>query len=104
MRGRTKVMLVAVPALIAVVFAAGMGGPSSSPDEWKTGDRVTFSGTMIYQEWTRDGRVGEIETDSGERVRFIHPSGDFLAAPGMGITITGEVLESGVVRVEDARW
>lgn len=103
MRGRAKVMLVAVPVLIAVAFAAGMGGPSSNPDEWKTGDRVTFSGMMIYQEWTRDGRVGEIDV-GGDRVRFIYPSGDFLAAPGMGITVTGEVLESGVIRVEDARW
>lgn len=103
MRGRTKVILIAVPVLIAAVLAASMGGPSSNPDEWKTGDRVTFSGTMIYHEWTRDGRVGEIDV-GGERVRFIDPSKDLLPAPGMGITITGEVLESGVIRVEDARW
>ena len=41
MRGRAKAMLVAAPALVAAAVLAAMGGPSSNPDEWKAGDRVT---------------------------------------------------------------
>lgn len=105
MKGRTKVMLVAAPALVAVaVLTASMGGPSSNPDEWKAGDRVTVTGILAYHEWTGSGRMGGIETDDGHKVRFIDTSGDLLPVPGTRITITGEVTGLGIVQVEDARW
>ena len=48
--------------------------------------------------------MGGIETDDGHKVMFVYESSKLLPVPGTKVTVTGIVIDPGMLRADYAGW